>query len=688
MSHRKVLHDGFAPLKLKIQESTGDRLIATGEFGRCGDPTANGRVYPRNLMEREVKRLSNKLEGRALYGELDHPDDGKTLLKRVSHIITGLTIENDGRVIGTLEVLEDTENGRQLKGLVESGVALGVSSRGLGSVKKMNGKSVVQEDFRLLTYDVVADPAVATAQPDYTREEEEYGDEGEVVLAAESDDAASKEDASSEATSEDTKMDLDTFKADNPEIVSQLEEDFRSKAESQEEPASTDSLSERFQKELQSAREEIEARFADGLEQAIAEAREEERNKLAKKVSESSGEASVEKIKAIAADLVTPDQISESHKKELGALQKSISELRSETESKDLYIEELQDSLLESGMAYALLTHMPHISEEHQEHFVEMVGDLSTYNTVESLEKRADAVAEEFRRTGRYLDSSASLSKKLDEAQARVEEAEGTQESLQLRLEEYESVLLDAQDEITSLRESNEAAELELESLAEALEESEDELIAERAEVDELYELLAEADEEVEEYVDMLDEAKEAIAQREVLIEQRDDLIIKQRDAINESEKIVSDLQVRLEETELDKYRVESAIGARNPNETIRQLKEANSFEEVDNLLEGRRSNRTAKPAPVGSTSNTGADPIMEENVRDSIMSVVEGEFPKVSGIIKNGSEAGLISENEKKLESENSRPNNGLRSNGTASQKASIPGIDPATMNRILSGS
>ena len=188
MSVKKVLHDGFHPIRLQMHESEDGRLLATGEFGRCGESTANGRVYPRQLVEREIKRLSPKLSSRSLYGELDHPDDGKTLLKRVSHIITDLRIEADGRVVGTLEVLENTENGRQLKALVESGVALGVSSRGMGSVKKVNGRSVVQEDFKLLTYDVVADPAVSTAQPSYQREEEEI-EEAPMLAASKEEEA-------------------------------------------------------------------------------------------------------------------------------------------------------------------------------------------------------------------------------------------------------------------------------------------------------------------------------------------------------------------------------------------------------------------------------------------------------------------------------------------------------------------
>ncbi len=95
-----------------------------------------------------------------MFGELDHPSDGKTSLKRVSHIVTGLELQEDGTVTGAAEVLE-TPNGQILKTLFESGAQVGISSRGSGSVQ--NG--VVQEDFKLGTFDFVARPSTPGALP-------------------------------------------------------------------------------------------------------------------------------------------------------------------------------------------------------------------------------------------------------------------------------------------------------------------------------------------------------------------------------------------------------------------------------------------------------------------------------------------------------------------------------------------
>lgn len=150
------------PFDYQITESASGRLRVEGVFQRSDTPNANKRVYPRSLWEKELvqERVTNMLESKAMFGELDHPADGKTMLKRVSHVITGLKLEDDGTVTGAAEILE-TPNGQILKTLFESGTQVGISSRGSGSVQ--NG--VVQEDFKLGTFDFVARPSTPGALP-------------------------------------------------------------------------------------------------------------------------------------------------------------------------------------------------------------------------------------------------------------------------------------------------------------------------------------------------------------------------------------------------------------------------------------------------------------------------------------------------------------------------------------------
>lgn len=142
------------------------KLILRGEFGWVDKATENKRRYPGKLLMREFKKLRAAMEDRRLYGELDHPQDARTMLSRVSHIITSLEITPEGIVVGEAEVLP-TERGKILEALLRAGCKVGVSSRGFGSTKVTeSGEEEVQEDFNLVSYDVVADPAASTAYPD------------------------------------------------------------------------------------------------------------------------------------------------------------------------------------------------------------------------------------------------------------------------------------------------------------------------------------------------------------------------------------------------------------------------------------------------------------------------------------------------------------------------------------------
>lgn len=150
------------PFQYQIVESESGRFRVEGIFQRSDVENANKRVYPRGIWEKELKekRVTESLSNRAMFGELDHPSDGKTSLKRVSHVITDLSLGEDGVVTGGAEVL-NTPNGQILRTLFESGVQVGISSRGSGSVQ--DGR--VQEDFKLGTFDFVARPSTPGAIP-------------------------------------------------------------------------------------------------------------------------------------------------------------------------------------------------------------------------------------------------------------------------------------------------------------------------------------------------------------------------------------------------------------------------------------------------------------------------------------------------------------------------------------------
>lgn len=150
-----------------------------GLLQQAGIPNGNKRIYPRPILEREISRNSEKIKNRQMLGELDHPAEGKIHLDKVSHCVTELNMEQDGKVNGIVEVFDGTDDeggtpqGRILGSLIRRGVKLGISSRGFGSVRKNGEVSEVQEDFKLITFDIVSDPSTPNAYPSAVYEHNE-----------------------------------------------------------------------------------------------------------------------------------------------------------------------------------------------------------------------------------------------------------------------------------------------------------------------------------------------------------------------------------------------------------------------------------------------------------------------------------------------------------------------------------
>jgi len=152
----------YDPGLIKEQAAAQDgKFLMKGVLQKANTLNQNGRVYPIGVLAREVQNYQRFIEeGRAL-GELDHPDSSVVELKNVSHIIRAAHMDGDV-CYGTLEVL-DTPNGRILKSLVESGVKIGISSRGVGSTKSEGGHQIVQDDFQLICWDIVSEPSTPGA---------------------------------------------------------------------------------------------------------------------------------------------------------------------------------------------------------------------------------------------------------------------------------------------------------------------------------------------------------------------------------------------------------------------------------------------------------------------------------------------------------------------------------------------
>tara|TARA_R110000824_G_scaffold390125_1_gene586459 strand:+ start:4988 stop:5590 length:603 start_codon:yes stop_codon:yes gene_type:complete len=163
--HKQLLVD-YMPFEIstyKINESiqkNNGKLIVKGILQRAGAQNQNGRIYPREILQREATQYTDtQIKERRALGELDHPDSSVVNLQNASHNITEMHWDGDD-LLGTVEVL-GTPSGNILKELFKSGIKLGISSRGLGSVKEIREDDAVevQDDFELIAFDFVSNPS-------------------------------------------------------------------------------------------------------------------------------------------------------------------------------------------------------------------------------------------------------------------------------------------------------------------------------------------------------------------------------------------------------------------------------------------------------------------------------------------------------------------------------------------------
>ena len=150
----------ITPQQINESMSTNDgKLIVKGVLQRAEAKNQNGRVYPKELLMREAKKYTeNFIQQKRALGELDHPDSSVVNLQNASHNVMEMHF-NGNDLVGTVEVL-GTPSGNILKELFKSGIKLGISSRGLGSVENIGeGAQEVQPDFELIAFDFVSNPS-------------------------------------------------------------------------------------------------------------------------------------------------------------------------------------------------------------------------------------------------------------------------------------------------------------------------------------------------------------------------------------------------------------------------------------------------------------------------------------------------------------------------------------------------
>ena len=136
-------------------------MYISGKLQEGGCENGNGRIYSEAIMQREVKKYSKIVDDNRALGELDHPESSIVNLANVSHMVVGIWMDGPA-VMGKCKVL-NTPAGQILRALVDAGVKIGISSRGMGSVTEQQGKTIVEDDFQLICFDIVSEPSTPNA---------------------------------------------------------------------------------------------------------------------------------------------------------------------------------------------------------------------------------------------------------------------------------------------------------------------------------------------------------------------------------------------------------------------------------------------------------------------------------------------------------------------------------------------
>ena len=365
-------------VQLSLVESKGggpQKLVMRGQFARSDRATENKRLYRESLWRREFDRMSEDIKSRGVYGELDHPSDGRTKLTRVSHLITSLKVQGN-EVIGEAEIL-DTPNGKIIRALAEAGARVGISSRGYGSTKTLaDGTQEVQEDYHLDTFDFVADPATRTAIPKVYAEETKRVREAEMELTTE------------------------ILKRDYPGIIEQLARELRLDSGRVNEDASSALTGADLVEAEQRTEQRLTERFSTQLRRAMevveSEVRSELRSEMMSDPDVAAARAVVENIVA----LVRPFGLDAQAREEVEAGEAAVAKLKLELESKTLEVHRLQkeserDRGLMKELAYRLHLEKLLAGDPSREAIESIVGDVTKFESKDEITTKVEAIRKE-----------------------------------------------------------------------------------------------------------------------------------------------------------------------------------------------------------------------------------------------------------------------------------------------------
>lgn len=598
-----------------LSESNDGSLVGRGVFGHCDKPTQNGRIYAKRLIEREIKKFkkNNIFERKMFRGELEHPDDAYTDLKRVSHYIPNLTVEDNGLVLGELRVLENTRNGMQLKGILDAGCIVGVSSRGLGSTESVGSGNVkVGDDYDLIAYDVVDDPSVENALPEFQMESKRSDiiDQVKRYAYQREDNVWSgfvPENNNSdiiESNQNEVAMDLKKMKDEYPEKYKEMkhevykemkdeydeydEYDDNGKKMKDEYPEKYKEMKYEVYKEMKGEypekdmeykemkgeypddkyKEELANEFEKALEQTKSKAKkdydEEDPDKeLADTVKES--------LMPLLKESMDVDALLERDVQELRAENKN---LRDRLDEKTSLAERKQQEKMIYEIKAKTATHLSNVLEGYRDNFLGLVGDPRDYSSIDKFEEKLESVVEDFEQRDVYIEDIQEVVNENIDFRSELKRKDLLLHKANESLKEKEQMsgdLNDAKDVVSSLKERVKTYQNK---------------------VEEKNSLIEEAVEEIETLESKTRSLRSRVSRLQEEKDEKEDELKKYKMKAKEKEKELDDVEDEKEQMEVEVARYKEVVGSSTPNKDLNVTKGARSKREVKERMNNRREQR------------------------------------------------------------------------------------------------
>ena len=465
---RRVLIDQYStPIRLNVVEGAeGGKLVVEGKIGHCDKPTANNRVYPRSVMEREIARLQPRIEQGSVIGAVDHPGDGKSRIREAGCIVRGLWIEDSGQINGRFEVVEEADAGRNIAAFLRRGAAIGMSSRGMGSTTLApNGADMVGEDFRLNTWDFVADPACHDAYPSVISEDidSDGNATGKILIPA---DGLTEMELRSKFPQLVESIENHAMWIAQETVSADVEASIRSQVESEVGEgvvAARDQIREEIKVEVyEEVRKELEEDFAVKLVRALAELRGDVMEEVRSEINSDPVQATAKETLKRVSEMLNPFVPDDAAKRVLGEKDAEVNALKEAVNEQEAAKKRAEHHAAKLESKARLLAYQVFVERNLQgrldaDKLREAIGDMADYPNakalkvkVEGLLQHADEVRAEIEEEAHasFTEERDGLMDKIRHAEAAARQAQTREKKLR---EEVNSRLNEMENQISAV---------------------------------------------------------------------------------------------------------------------------------------------------------------------------------------------------------------------------------------------